>query len=109
MSVFINGKALACVTSTCYLGVIKDQHLSWKLHVNYVLKGIRCKLYVCFAPSEAIARSFVVSIIPSFYSTYLHLFTVLFGHLPLYYFQSPLNVYILVFYKVSLHVVLMLN
>ena len=45
MSLFINGKALACVTSTCYLGVIVDEHLTWKLHINYVLKRIRCKLY----------------------------------------------------------------
>ena len=33
-------KALACVTSTWYLGVIIDQNLTWKLHVNYVLKGL---------------------------------------------------------------------
>ena len=40
---FINGKALACVTSAHYLGVIVDQHLTWKSHVNYVLK--RCIFY----------------------------------------------------------------
>jgi len=35
MSLFINGKALPCVASTRYLGVIVDQHLTWKLHVGY--------------------------------------------------------------------------
>ena len=33
VSVSINGKALASVTSTRYLGVLIDQHLTWKLHV----------------------------------------------------------------------------
>ena len=50
VSVFINDKALACVTSTRYLGVIIDQSFTRKLHVNYnnyVLKGIRCKLNAC--------------------------------------------------------------
>ena len=49
MSLFLNGKALACVASTKYLGVIVVQHLTciWKLHVGYtcILKWIRCKLH----------------------------------------------------------------
>ena len=40
----INVKALASVTSTCYLGVVIDQHMTWKLHVANVLKRIRSKL-----------------------------------------------------------------
>ena len=48
VSVFINDKALTCVTSTQYLGVITDQNLTWKLHVNYVLKRIRCKLHALY-------------------------------------------------------------
>jgi len=44
VSLFINGKAFACVASTHYLGVIVDQHLTLKLHVDYVLKRIRSKL-----------------------------------------------------------------
>ena len=33
------------MTSTCYRGVIVDQYSTCKLHVNYVLKRIRHKLY----------------------------------------------------------------
>jgi len=40
--VFLNGKALAQVNTTSYVGLIIDKHLTWKSHVNYV---IRCKLY----------------------------------------------------------------
>ena len=45
MSLFINVKALgnACVASTGYLFVVLDQHLTWKLHVDYVLHRIRSK------------------------------------------------------------------
>ena len=45
MSLFINGKALTCVASTRYLGVIVDQCLTWKLHVCYISKQIRCKFH----------------------------------------------------------------
>ena len=48
MSVSINGKDLASVTSTRYLGVLIDQHLTWKLHVANVLKRIRSKLYALY-------------------------------------------------------------
>ena len=48
MSVSINGKPLASVTSTCYLGVLIDQHLNWKSHVDNVLKRVRCKLYALY-------------------------------------------------------------
>ena len=45
VSVSINGKALASVTNTRYLGVLIDQYLTWKLNVANVLKWIRSKLY----------------------------------------------------------------
>ena len=45
VSVSVNGRALTSVTSTSYLGVLIDQHLTWKLHVANVLKQIRSKLY----------------------------------------------------------------
>ena len=45
VTVSINGKPLASVTSTRYLGVLIDQHLSWKLHINHVLNRVRSKLY----------------------------------------------------------------
>ena len=50
----INGKALASVTSTRYLDVLIDQHLTWKLHVANVLKQIRSKLYAlyCLRPLQ---------------------------------------------------------
>ena len=48
VSVSINGKPLASVTSTHYLGVLIDQHLTWKSHVDNVLKRIRCKLYALY-------------------------------------------------------------
>jgi len=40
-----NVKALACAASTRYLGIIVDQYLTWKLHVDYVLRRVRSKLY----------------------------------------------------------------
>ena len=43
--IYLNGKALAQVTTIHYLGVIIDQNLTWKTHVNYVLRKVRCKLY----------------------------------------------------------------
>ena len=48
VSVSINGKPLASVTSTHYLSVLIDQHLTWKSHVDNVLKRIRCKLYALY-------------------------------------------------------------
>ena len=48
VSVSINGRAFASVTSTRYLGVFIDQHLTWKLHVANVLKRIRSKLYALY-------------------------------------------------------------
>ena len=48
VSVSINSRALASVTSTRYLGVLIDQHLMWKLLVANVLKGIRSKLYALY-------------------------------------------------------------
>ena len=69
VSLSINGKVLACVTSTRYLGVIVDQHLTWKLHVNYVLKRIRCKLYALNR-----ARLYIVSVISIFCLAHFRLF-----------------------------------
>ena len=46
--VSINGKPLASVASTHYLGVFIDQHLTWKSHVDNVLKSVRCKLYALY-------------------------------------------------------------
>ena len=51
-SVSINGKPLAFVTSTHYLGVLIDEHLNWKSHDDNVLKRVRCKLYICLVPFE---------------------------------------------------------
>ena len=48
VSVSVNGRALASVTSSHYLGVLIDQHLTWKLHVANVLKRIRSKLYALY-------------------------------------------------------------
>jgi len=45
VSLFINGKALACVASTRYFGVIVDQYLTWKLNVDCVLRRVRSNLY----------------------------------------------------------------
>ena len=45
VTVSINGKPLASVTSNHYLGVLIDQHLTWKLHVNNVLKRVSYILY----------------------------------------------------------------
>ena len=48
MSVSNNGKALASVTSTHYLGILINQYLTWKLHVANVLKWIRSQLYALY-------------------------------------------------------------
>ena len=45
MPLLLNGKTLTFVTTTRYLGVIIDQHLTWKAHVSYVLKKARYKLF----------------------------------------------------------------
>ena len=47
-SVLINGKPRSSITNSCYLGVLIDQDLSWKSHVDNVLKRIRCKLYALY-------------------------------------------------------------
>ena len=60
------GKALACVTiysynySTHYLGILIDQHLNWKTHVDQLcFQGIRCKLYPLCCLKTLLYRSFV--------------------------------------------------
>ena len=45
VSLLLNGKTITCVTTTRYLGVIIDQHLTWKAQVSYVLKKARYKLF----------------------------------------------------------------
>jgi len=64
VSLFINDKALACVASTRYLGVVVDQHLTWKLHVDCVKED---KIYVvCIKLNETAPRSFIMSVISIF-------------------------------------------
>ena len=57
-----NDKALAFVTSTCYLGVLIDQHLTWKLHVANVRKCVRSTLYALYClrplPGHLLFRSY---------------------------------------------------
>ena len=71
MSVSINGKPLTSVTSTHYLGVLIDQHLTWKSHVNNVLKRVRCKLYAlyCLKPllGHLLFRLYQAFVLPVFY------------------------------------------
>ena len=66
----MHGKVLACVTSTRYLGVIIDQHLSWKSHVDYVLKRIRCKSYALhrlkLLPGHLLSQLYQAFILPIF-------------------------------------------
>ena len=72
MSVSINGRALASVTSTRtrYLGVLIDQHLTWKLHVANVLKRIRSKLYALYRlrplPGHLLFRLYQAFVLPVF-------------------------------------------
>ena len=44
-NVSIGGMPLPHVISTKYLGVIIDQHLTWRCHIEYILKKIRTKLF----------------------------------------------------------------
>ena len=70
VSVSINGKPLASVTSTRYLGILIDQHLTWKSHVDNVLKRVRCKLYALFRlkplPSHLLSRLYQAFVLPVF-------------------------------------------
>jgi len=45
-NLFLDNSALKQVSSTKYLGVYFDHHLTWKSHVNYVLQRARRKLFV---------------------------------------------------------------
>jgi len=45
LNLFLNDIALWQVSTVKYLGVYIDQHLTWKYHVEYVLRRIRGKLY----------------------------------------------------------------
>ena len=95
MSVSINGRALTSVTSTRYLGVLIDQHLTWKLHVANVLKQIRSKLYALYRLRPLTGHM----LFPLYQACVLPvLITVtLFGHPLWYHCQSHWNVYTLVF------------
>ena len=70
VSVSINGRALTSVTSTHYLGVLIDQHLTWKLHVANVLKWIRSKLYALYRlrslPGHLLFRLYQAFVLPVF-------------------------------------------
>ena len=70
VTVSINGKPLASVTSTRYLGVLIDQHLNWKLHINHVLNQVRSKLYALHRlkplPSHLLFRLYQVFVLPIF-------------------------------------------
>ena len=67
---FINGQALACAASTHYLGVIIDQHLTWKLHASYVVKRVQCKLYALnhlkLSPGYLLFQLYQVFVLPIF-------------------------------------------
>ena len=70
VTVSINVKPLASVTSTRYLGVLIDQHLNWKLHINHVLNRVRSKLYALHRlkplPGHLLFRLYQVFVLPIF-------------------------------------------
>ena len=70
VSIFLNGKAVAQVVTTRYLGVFIDQNLSWKFHVNYVLSKVRCKLYALHRlrplPDHLLSQLYQAFILPVF-------------------------------------------
>ena len=41
MSLKLNNEMLQCIERTKFLGIIIDQHLTWKNHINYVTKKIK--------------------------------------------------------------------
>ena len=45
VSICIGGRLLPQVQSMKYLGVVIDQHLTWKFHIEYILKRVYTKLY----------------------------------------------------------------
>ena len=68
----LNNKLLQCVEHTKFLGIIIDQHLTWKNHINYVTKkitrttGVLCRIR--FYISQPLLRMSYNSLINS----YLH-------------------------------------
>ena len=50
LSLKLNNEMLQCIEHTKFLGIIIDQHLTWKNHVNYVTKkiirttGVLCRI-----------------------------------------------------------------
>ena len=93
VSVFINGKALASVTSTCqgtrYLGVLIDQHLTWKLHVANILEQIRSKLYALYR-LRPLPGHLLFWLYRAFFYHFL-ITVMLFGNPLWYHFQKPLE------------------
>ena len=45
LTVTLDGDILRKVSSTKYLGIYLDQHLTWQAHVDYVLSRVRRKLF----------------------------------------------------------------
>jgi len=41
----LNGNVLKQVSSTKYLGLYIDQHLTWQDHIDYIMKRVRGKIY----------------------------------------------------------------
>jgi len=41
----LNGSTLKQVSSTKYLGLYIDQHLTWQGHIDYIMKRVRGKIY----------------------------------------------------------------
>jgi len=89
---FINGKALVCATSTRYFGVIMDQHLAWKLHVSYVMKRVRGKIFAlnCLKPlpDHLLSKLYQAFVLPIVMSR---------GQFLLVHYPNPWNVYIPIF------------
>ena len=45
LHLMLNGDVLGQISTTKYLGVHIDQHLTWNTHIDYILGRIRGKLY----------------------------------------------------------------
>ena len=67
LSLKLNNEMLQCVEHTKFLGIIIDQHLTWKNHINYVSKkiirttGVLCRIR--FYISQPLLRMLYYSLI----------------------------------------------
>ena len=67
LSLKLNSEMLQCVEHTKFLGIITDQHLTWKNHINYVTKkitrttGVLCRIR--FYISQPLLRMLYYSLI----------------------------------------------